>query len=219
MERRLPRRVSTGCGIARQPSENRTKQRIFRRGRGEGPAETTDARGMSWLEPPSNRVDHASDDRVVRKPEIHNGIERVQTRNRVSGRSRPDVRQVVAGVARATSLEEGRAERAVHRAGRYGLRPAWLLRQPDRDAQPRRTGQERTALLEHAYDGALLADALVHPDGAQPPLECDVVHYGRLDRIPRGQRLCPVRERIPLGHPPREWLQHLLPREMAPGAE
>ena len=156
--------------------------------------------------------------RFIRRS-AHHGSQGIQARHRVPGCHRPDVRQVITRVAGTTPLEGRRAERTLHRPGRHWLRPARLLRQPDRDAEPRRAGQGRTAVHEHAHDRALLADALVHPDGTQPPLERDVVHHRRLDRISRRQRLHSVRERVPLGHPPRERLQHLLPREVAPGPE
>ena len=73
-------------------------------------------------------------------------------------------------------------------------------------------------LQQHAHDGALLADSLVHPDRPQPPLERDVLHHRRLHRLPRRQRLHPVRERLPLRDPAAERLQHVRARQVAPDA-
>ena len=112
----------------------------------------------------------------------------------------------------------GRAQRAVHRAGRHGLRPARLLRQPDQDAEPRRARQGRPALQQHAHDGAVLADPLVHADRPQPPLERDVVHHRGVDRLSRRQRQHPVRERLPVRDPAAARLQHLRDRQVAPDA-
>ena len=47
-----------------------------------------------------------------------------------------------------------------------------------------RLAEERPALHQHAHDGAVLADALVHPDRPQPPLERDGVHHRGVDRLP-----------------------------------
>ena len=135
-----------------------------------------------------------------------------------TGVDRAHVRRVVARLARAAAREGGRAERALHRAGRHRLRPDGLLRQPDQDAEHRCAGRQRPALQQHAHHGAVLADALVHPDRAQPPLERDVLHHRRLHRLSRRQRQHPVRERLALGDPAAEGLQHLRARQVAPDA-
>ena len=80
---------------------------------------------------------------------------------------------------------KGAAERPVHRARRHGLRPARLLRQPDRDAEPRRDRGERAALQQHAHDRAVLAEPLVHRHRAQPPRQRDGVHHRARDRASR----------------------------------
>ena len=55
----------------------------------------------------------------------------------------------------------------------------------------------------------------VRADRAQSPLERDVVHHGRLDRVPGRQRQHPVRERPAVGDSPAAGLQHLRPRQVA----
>ena len=78
--------------------------------------------------------------------------------------------------------------------------------------------QERPALQQHAHDGAVLADALVHSDRPQPPLERHGVHHRRLDRLSGRERLHPVRERLPLRDAAAEGLQHVCARQVAPDA-
>ena len=121
-------------------------------------------------------------------------------------------------MARAAARERGHAQRPVHRPGRHRLRPDGLLRQPDPDAEHRRAREERAAVQQHAHDGAVLADALVHPDRPQSSLERDGVHHRRIDRLSGRQRLHPVRERIPVRDPAAEGLQHLRARQVAPDA-
>ena len=122
------------------------------------------------------------------------------------------------GMAGAAARKRRRAERALHRAGRHRLRPDGLLRQPDQDAEHRCAGGQRPALQQHAHHGALLADALVHPDRAQPSLERDVLHHRGLDRLPGRQRQHPVRERHAVGDAAAERLQHLRARQVASDA-
>ena len=69
-----------------------------------------------------------------------------------------------AGAPRAEAAE--RRDRAVRR---HGIRQLRLLRVVDRDAEPRRAGGGRAALLELPRDAAVLADAGVAADGSQPP--------------------------------------------------
>ncbi len=71
-----------------------------------------------------------------------------------------------------------------------------------------RLAKNGLALHQHAHDGALLADALVHPDRPQPSLERDVVHHRGLDGLPGRQRRDPVRERLPVRDPGAAGLQH-----------
>ena len=78
--------------------------------------------------------------------------------------------------------------------------------------------QRRPALQQHAHHGAVLADAVVHPDRAQPSLERDVLHHRGLHRLSRRQRQHPVRERLPLRDAAAARLQHLCHRQMAPDA-
>ena len=68
-----------------------------------------------------------------------------------------------------------------------GLRAARLLRLADPDAQPRSPRGERAALHQHAHHGALLAEPLLHPDRAQPPLERDGLHHRGRDRLSRAR--------------------------------
>ncbi len=118
-----------------------------------------------------------------------------------------------------TSAREGRlSQRALHRAGRHRLRPDGLLRKPDQDAEHRCVGCQWPAVRQHAHDGAVFADALVHPDRAQPPFERDVLHHRGLDRLPRRQRQHPVRERHAVGDAAAEGLQHLRAGQVAPDA-
>ena len=111
---------------------------------------------------------------------------------------RPHDRRVDAGVAGAGARQAGRAERAVHRHRRHGLRPARLLRRADQHAEPRSARPERPALHQHAHDGALFADALVHPHGPQSSFERHVVHHRGRGGLSRLQRRDSVRERLSL---------------------
>ena len=77
---------------------------------------------------------------------------------------------------------------------------------------------ERPALQQHAHDGAVLADPVVHSDRPQSPLERDVVHHRRIDRVSGRERLHPVRERLPLRDAAAEGLQHVCARQVAPDA-
>ena len=114
--------------------------------------------------------------------------------------------------------DAGGAERAGDRAGRHRLRPPGLLRQPDRDAEPRRAGGGRPALQQHAHDGAVLAVPLVHHHRAQPPLERHGLDHRAGHRLPRLRRADPVRERHAVGDAAPARLQHLHGRQVAPDA-
>ena len=154
----------------------------------------------------------------VLKEARHNGTQRIQTRNRLLRGHRTDVRCLQPGVAPTAAGQGRRAQRPVHRAGRHRLRPDGLLRQPDRDAEHRCARRGRPALQQHAHDGALLADALVHPDRAQPSLERHVVHHRGFHRLSRRERQHPVRERDALRDAAPARLQHLCHRKVAPDA-
>ena len=120
-------------------------------------------------------------------------------------------------MARAQSGEGGGAERSLHRSRRHRLRPSGMLRQPHRDPKHRRSGSQWSALQQHAHDGALLAVALLHHHRPQPPFQPFGLSHKWLDGVSRIRRLHPVREWLPLGDPAAEGLQHLLPRQVAPG--
>ena len=113
----------------------------------------------------------------------------------------------------------GLAERADGRARRHRLRAARLLRQPDRDAELRRARRERAALQQHAHDGAVLAEPVLHRHRPQPPQQRHGRHHRAGLRLPRLQRRHPVRERLPLGDAARARLQHVHGRQVAPDAE
>ena len=99
-----------------------------------------------------------------------------------------------------------------------GLRPDGLLWQPHRNAEHRPTRRRRPALQQHAHHGALFADALLHPDRAQPSLKRHVLHHRRFHRLSRRQREHPLRERDALRNAAPAWLQHLCHRQVAPDA-
>ena len=142
-----------------------------------------------------------ADDRCRQKVRSNDGTEGVQARNRIYRRDRPDVRQIVAGMAGTVAGEERRAQRHLHRAGRHGIRAARLLRRTDQDAEPGLARGQRAAVQQHAHDRAVLADPVVHPDRPQSPLERHVVYYRRIDGLPGRQRQHPVRERFSLRDP------------------
>ena len=95
----------------------------------------------------------------------------------------PHHRRVEAGVAGAGPRQGGRAERAVHRPRRHRLRPARLLRQPDRDAEPRRarrrTGCATTTCTRRRCARRRRSCILTGP---QPSLQRDGLHHRGLDR-------------------------------------
>ncbi len=131
---------------------------------------------------------------------------------------RSDGGGVDAGVAGADAGRRRGTERAVLRARRRRLRPAVVLRRSRRHAEHRSGGGERPALRQHAHDRAVLADAVVHPDRPQPPLERGGVHHGAGHRLPRLRRSHAVRERDVARDAGRAGLQHVLPRQVAPVA-
>ena len=104
------------------------------------------------------------------------------------------------GMAVAASRQGRRAERALHRHRRHRIWPARLLRLADRDAEHRQAREERPAVQQHAYDRALFAVALLHPDRAQSSFQRDVLHHRGIDRLSRRQWRDPVRKRLSVGN-------------------
>ena len=78
---------------------------------------------------------------------------------------------------------------------------------------------ERAALQQHAHDGAVLAEPVLHPHRPQPPQQRHGRHHRAGLGLPRLQRRHPVRERLPLRDAARARLQHLHGRQVAPDAE
>ena len=71
------------------------------------------------------------------------------------------------------------------------------------------------ALHAMAHDGALLADALVPADRAQPHAQQHGVHHRGRDRVPERERHDPAGERDAAGDPRRARLEHLHDRQVA----
>ena len=81
-------------------------------------------------------------------------------------------------MAGAGAGERGRAERLVHRPGRHGLRPAGLLRQPDRDAATIDGLAENGLRYNNMHTTALCSPTpVVHPHRAKPPLQWHGLHH------------------------------------------
>ena len=133
------------------------------------------------------------------RPEIDMALNEYPAGRRVLRRDRPDDRRVQPRVAAARPARARLAERADRRARRHRLRAARLLRQPDRDAELRRARRERPALHQHAHDGAVLAEPVLHRHRPQPPQQRHGRHHRAGLRLSRLQRHRPVRERLPLG--------------------
>ena len=76
-----------------------------------------------------------------------------------------------------------------------GLLGDGVVRGPDRDAEHQAHRRPRPALHELPHDGALLTDAFLPPDGAQPHDELDGVHHRGRVRLPERQRSHPGRVR------------------------
>ena len=90
---------------------------------------------------------------------------------------------------------------------------------PIADAQLRRARGGRPALQQHAHDGVVLAEPVVHPDRPQPSQQRDGRHHRAGERLSRVQRRDPVRERLPVRDAGRARLQHVPGREVPPDAE
>ena len=78
-----------------------------------------------------------------------------------------------------------RAERGLHRARRRRVLGDGLLRRADRDAEHRPDRRRRCAVHAVAHHRAVLADALVPADRAQPHPQQHGVHHRGGDRVPR----------------------------------
>ena len=79
-----------------------------------------------------------------------------------------------------------------------------------------RIAAERRPLHAVAHDRALLADALLPPDRAQPHAQQHGLHHRGGDRLPERERHDPARERDALRDPRRAGLEHLHGRQVAP---
>ncbi len=168
--------------------------------------------GSGWRPPPSRPIldtlnEGASD-----------ADRRIPRRRPLPGRDRPDRGRVEPRVAGPDEGPEGRPERAVRRARRHRVRPTRVLREPDRDADLRRARGGRAPVQQHAHNGALLAEPLVHHHGPQPPQQRHGVHHRARLGLPRLQRRDAVRERDALGDAARARLRHVHGRQVAPDA-
>ena len=99
--------------------------------------------------------------------------------------------------------------------GRHRVRPTRLLRRAHSHAESRRAGSRRVALQQLPHDRAVLAHPRLPGDRAQPPFQRHGLHHRGRHRLSRQQRDGPLRERLPLGDPAAERLQHLRRRQMA----
>ena len=72
------------------------------------------------------------------------------------------------------------------------------------------------ALHAVAHDGAVLADALVPADRAQPHAQQHGLHHRGGERVPERQRRDPARERPDPADPRRAGLEHVHGRQVAP---
>ena len=147
------------------------------------------------------------------------GIEEYPPGERVPGRDRADGRGVEARVAGADRARRDGAPNVLFfvldDVG-YGQLSSFggLVETPNID----RVAGAGPALREHAHDGALLADALLHPHRPQPPLQRRGLHHGAGDGLSRLRRADAVRERDAARDAARARLQHLLRRQVAPVA-
>ena len=106
-----------------------------------------------------------------------------------------------------------RAKRAGRAVRRHRARGVVAVRRAHRDADAGQARRQGPDLLPVAHHGAVLADALLLPDRAQPPPERVCVDLRRLHRVPRFQRPHPNGERLPGRGDAREGLEHLLARQ------
>ena len=137
----------------------------------------------------------------------------------VPRRDRADRRRVEPGLAGAGAGREGAPnvlfivldDTGFGQLGCYGS----PIETPNLDAHRR----ERAALQQHAHDGAVLAEPVVHRHGPQPSQQRDGVHHRVRDRLSGLQRHHPVRERDAVRDAARARLQHVHGRQVAPDAE
>jgi hypothetical protein len=120
------------------------------------------------------------------------------------------------GAVRATEGAGRRVERHLHRARRRRLRRDELLRRADRDAQHRPDRRGWSALHAVAHDGAVLPDAFVPADWAQPHAKQHGLHHRGGDRVPERERDDPAGERDVVGGPRRARVEHLHGGQVAP---
>ena len=146
------------------------------------------------------------------------GAQGIQARHDIPGPHGPHDRRIRTRMAVAASRQRGRAERPLHRHRRHRLRPARLLRLADQHAEHRQARQERPPVQQHAYDGALLAVALMHSDRPQSSFERHVLHHRGIDRLSGRQWRDPVRERLSVRDASAAGLRDLCLRQMAPDA-
>ena len=125
-----------------------------------------------------------------------------------ASRTRPGRRRSAPGRAHRTCCSSSSTTPASGQLGCYGS----PIHTPNLD----KLAKHGLLYHQHAHHGALLAVAVVHAHGPQPPFQrtWQCITEGS-DRLPRFQRHDPVRERISLGDAPAARLQHLLRPEGA----
>ena len=111
------------------------------------------------------------------------------------GRRRTDRRGVRAGLAGPAPCPRWGTERLVLRPRRRRLRPVVVLRWSRGDAEHRSGGGPGSPVREHAHHRAVLAHAVEHFDGPEPPLQRCRLHHGAGNRLSRLRRPDAVRER------------------------
>ncbi len=121
-------------------------------------------------------------------------------------------------VAAAAVGTGGRAQRRRRAARRRRLRAVRLLRVRHRHAHVRSARRRRPALQQLPHDGAVLADARLPADRAQPPSQRHGPHRRVRSGLPRLRRDHPEGERVPLRDPRAQRLRHVRGRQVAPRA-
>ena len=157
---------------------------------------------------------------VYNRSEPSDAYRRVRVRSGVSRCDRPDGRGVEPAWPAPVRAAEGAPNVLFIVLDDTGFGQSRLLRQPDRDAEPRRDRRGRAALQQHAHDGAVLAvsrSCIV--TGPQPSRERDGVHHRARVGLSGLQRRDAVRERDAVGDAARARLQHVHGRQVASDAE